>query len=407
MFRLIKNCRICDSKSLKSVLNLGEQPPANSLQKIKKKQLIAPLNLLRCSSCFTLQLSATVKPSYLFSKYLWVTGTSEGIKKYRDFFVKKIKKYHPGNNRNLLEIASNDGFFLKEFKKNKFNILGIDPAKNITKIAKKKNISTISKFFNFETSKIIKKRFFSADIVVCRNVVPHVENIHSVINGIANVLTKNGNAYIEFHYAENLYKNLHYDYIYHEHIFYFTLLTMTNLLKRHNLNAVDCFKSPISGGSLVLVVSKKKLKQSSKLKKLFAYEEKNKINKQIYWKYFSNKCILHKNLLKKKIDYLVSKKLTVAGYGASARSSTLLNYCKINNRHLKFIADKNPMKNNLLTAGSGIVIKNPKKSIFKNIDYIFILAWNFKDEIIKYLKNEIKFKGIIVTVLPKIKTIKC
>lgn len=138
MFRLIKNCRICNSKSLKSVLNLGEQPPANSLQKIKKKQLIAPLNMLRCSSCFTLQLSATVKPSYLFSKYLWVTGTSDSIKKYRDFFVKKIKKYHTDNNRNLLEIASNDGFFLEEFKKNKFNILGIDPAKNITKIAKKK-----------------------------------------------------------------------------------------------------------------------------------------------------------------------------------------------------------------------------------------------------------------------------
>ncbi len=407
MFKLIKKCRVCGSKKIKSVLNLGNQPPANSLQKIKKNQSTIPLNMLRCSSCYTLQLNATIKPSHLFSKYLWVTGTSEVIKRYRDFFVRKIKKNHSSNSRNLLEIASNDGFFLKEFKKNKFNILGIDPAKNIAKIANAQNIPTIAKFFNLKISKIIKKKYFSFDIVVCRNVIPHVENIHSVVSGIANVLSKNGKAYIEFHYAENLNKNLHYDYIYHEHIFYFTLLTMTNLLKRHNLNAVDCFKSPISGGSLVLVVSKKKLKQSSKLKKLFAYEEKNKINKQIYWKYFSNKCILHKNLLKKKIDYLVSKKLTVAGYGASARSSTLLNYCKINNRHLKFIADKNPMKNNLLTAGSGIVIKNPKKSIFKNIDYIFILAWNFKDEIIKYLKNEIKFKGIIVTVLPKIKTIKC
>lgn len=406
MFKLIKKCRVCGSKKIRSVLNLGNQPPANSLQKIKKNQLTIPLNMLRCSSCNTLQLNATIKPSHLFSKYLWVTGTSEAIKRYRDFFVRKIKKNHSINSRNILEIASNDGFFLKEFKKNKFNILGVDPAKNIAKIANAQNIPTIAKFFNLKVSKIIKKEYFSPDIVVCRNVIPHVENIHSVVSGIANVLSKNGKAYIEFHYAENLNKNLHYDYIYHEHIFYFTLLSMTNLLKKHNLNVLDYFKSPISGGSLVLVVSKMNSKKSNSLKKLIAHEIKNKINREIYWKNFSNKCIFHKNLLKKKLEYFVSKKLTIAGYGASARSSTLLNYCKITNKHLKFIADKNSMKKNLFTPGSGILIKNPTKSIFKDVNCIFILAWNFKDEIIKYLKK-IKFKGTIVTVLPKIKITKC
>ena len=406
MFKLIKKCRVCGSKKIRSVLNLGNQPPANSLQKIKKNQSTIPLNMLRCSSCYTLQLNATIKPSHLFSKYLWVTGTSEVIKRYRDFFVRKIKKNHSSNSRNLLEIASNDGFFLKEFKKNKFNILGIDPAKNIAKIANAQNIPTIAKFFNLKISKIIKKKYFSFDIVVCRNVIPHVENIHSVVSGIANVLSKNGKAYIEFHYAENLNKNLHYDYIYHEHIFYFTLLSMTNLLKKHNLNVLDYFKSPISGGSLVLVVSKMNSEKSNRLKKLIAHEIKNKVNKKIYWKNFSNKCIFHKNLLKKKLEDFVSKKLTIAGYGASARSSTLLNYCKITNKQLKFVADKSPIKKNLFTAGSGILIKNPTKSIFKDVNCIFILAWNFKDEIMRYLKK-IKFKGTIITVLPKIKITKC
>jgi SAM-dependent methyltransferase len=406
VFKLIKKCRVCGSKKIRSVLNLGNQPPANSLQKIKKNQSTIPLNMLRCSSCYTLQLNATIKPSHLFSKYLWVTGTSEVIKRYRDFFVRKIKKNHSSNSRNLLEIASNDGFFLKEFKKNKFNILGIDPAKNIAKIANAQNIPTIAKFFNLKISKIIKKKYFSFDIVVCRNVIPHVENIHSVVSGIANVLSKNGKAYIEFHYAENLNKNLHYDYIYHEHIFYFTLLSMTNLLKKHNLNVLDYFKSPISGGSLVLVVSKMNSEKSNRLKKLIAHEIKNKVNKKIYWKNFSNKCIFHKNLLKKKLEDFVSKKLTIAGYGASARSSTLLNYCKITNKQLKFVADKSPIKKNLFTAGSGILIKNPTKSIFKDVNCIFILAWNFKDEIMRYLKK-IKFKGTIITVLPKIKITKC
>ena len=140
MYKLVKKCRICKSSKLKTILDLGSQPPANSLRVKLTKQLLVPLNMLRCSECFTLQLSATVDPGYLFSKYLWVTGTSDGVKRYRNFFVKKIMNFHKTNKRKLLEIASNDGFFLEEFKKNKFTVLGVDPAKNIAKRANEKKI---------------------------------------------------------------------------------------------------------------------------------------------------------------------------------------------------------------------------------------------------------------------------
>jgi len=407
MYKVIKECRVCSSKKLKSIINLGNQPPANSLRKKLSKQLMVPLNMMRCSDCYTLQLSATVNPNYLFSKYLWVTGTSDGVKKYRDFFVKKIKSYHSHSKRKLLEIASNDGFFLEEFKKNKFTILGVDPAKNIVKKANEKKIKTIPLFFNKKTSTLIKKNYFSPDIVVCRNVVPHVENIHSVIGGISNVLATDGKAYIEFHYAENLNKNLHYDYIYHEHIFYFTLMSMKNLLEQHGLYAVDYFKSPISGGSLVVVASKKKDMISKNLKKLIEYEKNNKINSEIYWKNFKQKCLKHKILLRGTLRNFLRKKNKLSGYGASARSSTLLNFCNINNKHLDIIFDKNILKDNLYTAGSNIMIKQPKIIAFRGTNCIVILAWNFKDEIIRYLKKEIKFKGFIIIVLPKIKIIKC
>ncbi len=407
MYKVIKECRVCSSKKLKSIINLGNQPPANSLRKKLSKQLMVPLNMMRCSDCYTLQLSATVNPNYLFSKYLWVTGTSEGVKKYRDFFVKKIKSFHSNSKRKLLEIASNDGFFLEEFKKNKFTILGVDPAKNIVKKANEKKIKTIPLFFNKKTSALIKKNYFSPDIVVCRNVIPHVENIHSVIGGISNVLATDGKAYIEFHYAENLNKNLHYDYIYHEHIFYFTFMSMKNLLEQHGLYAVDYFKSPISGGSLVVVASKKKDTISKNLKKLIEYEKNNKINSEIYWKNFKQKCLTHKILLRETLHNFLRKKNKLSGYGASARSSTLLNFCNINNKHLDLIFDKNILKDNLYTAGSNIMIKQPKIRAFRGTNCIVILAWNFKDEIIRYLKKEIKFKGFIIIVLPRIKIIKC
>jgi len=406
MFRLIKKCRICNSDSIVSILNLGNQSLANSFQKRVIHQKEIPLNLLRCSDCFTLQLSATVKPSYLFSKYLWVTGTSEEVKKYRNYFLKKIKSFHPHNKRKLLEIASNDGFFLEEFKRQKFKILGVDPAKNIAKIANKKKIKTLPRFFNRKTSQYIKNKYFAPDIVVCRNVIPHVENIHSVIEGISKVLSHDGKAYIEFHYAPNLCKHLHYDYIYHEHIFYFTLLTMINLLNGHSLYAIDAFKSPISGGSLVVVASKNIMPISNNLKKLIYNEKKQKINSPIYWNNFKQKCNNHRVILVKLINSLLRKNKKLAGYGASARSSTLLNYCKINNKHLDFIFDKSDLKHNLYTSGSNIQIRKPEIKIIKSVDCIVILAWNFKDEIIKFLKK-IKFNGILITVLPNIKIFKC
>jgi 2-polyprenyl-3-methyl-5-hydroxy-6-metoxy-1,4-benzoquinol methylase len=399
MFNHINKCRICSSKSLKSVINLGKQAPANSLKKKISKQNKVPLHIVKCKKCSVLQLDATINPKYLFSKYLWVTGTSDEVKKYREYFVRKIEKKNL-NKRNILEIASNDGFFLKKFKKKGFNVLGVDPAKNIVKKANKDGINTLPLFFNEKTADIVQKKYFNPDIIICRNVIPHAENINAVIGGISRILDENGKAYIEFHYAENISKKLHYDYIYHEHIFYFTYLSIKNLLNKHNLHPIDYFKSPISGGSLVLEISKKKIFESKKLIKLKQQENKTKINLLSHWKNLNKKCMNHKKILLNKLH----NKKNIAGYGASARSSTLLNFCGIDNKKIKFIFDKNPLKHNLYTAGSNIKILIPTKKLIKKFSCILILAWNFEKEIISYLKKN-GFKGELIVVLPKIKSL--
>jgi len=181
---------------------------------------------------------------------------------------------------------------------------------------------------------------------------------------------------------------------------------MINLLNGHSLYAIDAFKSPISGGSLVVVASKNIMPISNNLKKLIYNEKKQKINSPIYWNNFKQKCNNHRVILVKLINSLLRKNKKLAGYGASARSSTLLNYCKINNKHLDFIFDKSDLKHNLYTSGSNIQIRKPEIKIIKSVDCIVILAWNFKDEIIKFLKK-IKFNGILITVLPNIKIFKC
>ena len=251
----VNKCKICLSDDLKSVLDLGAQPPANALHKNQIRQKKYPLHLCFCQKCSTAQLSVALNPKGLFSKYRWVSSTSETAKNYSRYFYKRISKYLDKKS-NILEIASNDGLFLKVFKKNRHDILGVDPAKNIAKIANKKGIKTITEFFNYQLSKKIKKTNKKFDFIFARNVIPHVKEINSVVKGIANLSEHKSIIAIEFHYGKEIVRDLQYDSIYHEHIYYFTIKSISNLFKKYEITPFDVFKSPISGGSLVLLFTK-------------------------------------------------------------------------------------------------------------------------------------------------------
>ena len=407
MYTQINKCRSCDNKKLANIVDLGNQPLANALLKNTKefkKENKIPLILCICQNCKLIQLTHTVNPKILFKKYLWVTGTSQKVKTYRKFFFDKLKKYINLNNNFICEIASNDGFFLEYVKKNN-TVIGIDPAKNIAKIANSKGIKTHTDFFNLNTAKkIIKLYKKKPELVICRNVIPHIENIKSVMLGLNEILSEDGVGAIEFHNAKNIIKKNHYDYIYHEHIFYFTLTSINKVLKKFGLFGFDFFKSPISGGSFVILFKKKKIKETSKFKKMINSETKDKLNSITNWKKLNQICIKHKKNLNKIIKGF-SNNNKIAAYGTSARSSTLINFLDQNNQIIKKIFDLNPLKKGLYTPGTFIKIENPIIRNIKKFDVIFLLAWNFKEEIINFLKK-IKFKGNIIIPLPDIKLLR-
>ena len=407
MYTQINKCRSCDNKKLANIVDLGNQPLANALLKNTKefkKENKIPLILCICQNCKLIQLTHTVNPKILFKKYLWVTGTSQKVKTYRKFFFDKLKKYINLNNNFICEIASNDGFFLEYVKKNN-TVIGIDPAKNIAKIANSKGIKTHTDFFNLNTAKKIVKLYKKKpELVICRNVIPHIENIKSVMLGLNEIISEDGVGAIEFHNAKNIIKKNHYDYIYHEHIFYFTLTSINKVLKKFGLFGFDFFKSPISGGSFVILFKKKRIKETSKFKKMINSETKDKLNSITNWKKLNQICIKHKKNLNKIIKGL-SNNNKIAAYGASARSSTLINFLDQNNQIIKKIFDLNPLKKGLYTPGTFIKIENPIIRNIKKFDVIFLLAWNFKEEIINFLKK-IKFKGNIIIPLPDIKLLK-
>lgn len=401
----IKCCRICSSSDIELFFELGNQPLANCLRKnINDKLDNYPLNLIFCHKCSSVQLDFTVDPEILFQNYVWVTGTSKAANAYSKYFYDELIKRSNQSFDTVVEIASNDGTFLKPFEKNFKNIIGVDPASNIADIANKNGITTINNYFDKNLAEEIRNNNQNIDIIFARNVIPHVKELHSIIEGISILSKADSLIAIEFHYSGKIVSELHYDSIYHEHLFYFTIETIGNLFKQYGLYSFDVFESPISGGSLVILFSKQKKSLSKKLENLVLSEKNGNLNSFSKWKTFAKKSKNHSNDFIHIIDKY-KQTTNLIGYGASARSSTLLNYCKIDNSVIDIILDKNPLKNHLFTPGSDIQIFNPdeKKTelLQKNL---VLLAWNFKNEVIDFL-NENNFKNNLITPLPNKVTI--
>jgi len=398
----IDECRICKSSDLKEILDLGSQPPANSLRNTLTDPLkLAPLTICRCENCALVQLTETLEPGYLFSEYLWVTGTSGTAKDYSEIFCDRTLS-RTDNQKELfvLEIASNDGTFLQPFKNKGHRVLGVDPAKNLGKISNEAGITTYIDFFGLNVSKKIVENYGYVDIIFARNVISHADNAHDVVAGIANSLKDDGVGVIEFHRADVILEELQYDSIYHEHLFYHSLKSINILIENFGLNIFDISESPISGGSFVIYFSKKPRNKSLKYKKALGREETLNSNSLAKWMEFASRCKKHKEKLNRMVSEELSQGKNLIGFGASARSATLLNFCRLNNSHVKMIADNNTLKHNKFTPGSNIEIASPSKAFSLRPDTILLLAWNFKDEIINSLKTVHNFRGHIIIPLP-------
>ena len=344
----ISKCRISESSTLTNILHLGDQPLANSLKKIQSgNEAKYPLSISFCEKSSLLQLNETIDKEILFNHYVWVTGTSAIARNYADIFTKRVIEIADLDNEDLVvEIASNDGTFLKPFlNKGYSNVIGVDPAKNVADIANQQGIRTLPDFWNSALAEKIISEYGNARIVIARNVIPHVNELLDVVEGIELMLKKDGVGVIEFHDAGKILKELHYDSIYHEHLCYFSIQSMTYLLNRFALNPFHIEKSPISGGSWVIYFSKANLQKSVELQEAVKDENGNKVNHLSSWKDFAQRTKIHHKETLDILESLSGKK--VVGFGSSARSQTYLNYCAINNNQIEVIIDNNPLKQGL------------------------------------------------------------
>ncbi len=390
---LIKFCRLCNSKNLKKVFDLGRTPLANSYLKIEisKKLRKYPLKLNYCNNCGHLQLTHSIKPSKMFSNYLYKTNTSKKNFLHFKSYANEIKKMFKNRNTKILDIASNDGTFLNFFKKKKFFRLGIDPAKNLKKLSLKKGITQIDDFFTMKKSENIKKKYGKFDIITANHVCAHVEDLNDFFNGVQNLLKDEGLFVFEISYRASVLKKNTFDTIYHEHLDYHALYPISKFVKKFNLNVVN-FKTPdAQGGSLRVYVSKNKNSKNQKSIKKQILKEKKQLNlfNVSTYKKFEKKIINCKNKLNSLIQNCINNNMSIAGYGAAAKTTTFLNYFKISEKNIKFIFDDNKLKQGLCIPGTKIKILDPLNMNKKNIDVLIIFAWNYAELIIA--KNK-KFK---------------
>jgi len=396
----IDACRLCSSKDVQDVLDLGDQPPANSLRKdVKESVPYAPLKLVQCGHCSTVQLTATVDPDYLFSQYVWVTATSATARSYSEMYCTEVLNRAVVESPFVVEVASNDGTFLKQFKEKGCQVLGVDPAKSIAIDASNVGIPTLAEFFDVTIAKKILAEHQRPNIVMARNVIPHVKEIHSIVEGMSSLVDADGMVVIEFHYAKIIAEELHYDSIYHEHLFYFSIKSLAELFAQYGLYPFDAFTSPISGGSLVLFFSSRQKEASTALNRLVEVEEHFGLNQRSTWQQFGAKSKQHACTLKSIVEEYTKSGALIA-YGASARSSTLMNFAGISNSEIECVIDRNSIKHGLYTPGTNILIVSYKEGL-KKLDgkHLLLLAWNFEEEIVQDLRAS-GFKGDIIVPLP-------
>ena len=392
----IKYCRLCNSRKLKKVFDLGKTPLANSYSYEKKSKKLKryPLNLNLCDSCGHLQLGHSIKPEKMFRNYLYKTNTSKKNFLHFKNYAKEVSKFFKKKKIKILDIASNDGTFLGFFNKRKFIRLGIDPAKNLKKLANRKGIKQIDNFFTKKISNDIKKKYGQFDIITANHVCAHVENLNDFFSGVQNLLTHNGVFIFEVSYRKCVLQKNTFDTIYHEHLDYHALFPISKFIKKFKLKLINFKITDAQGGSLRVYVSKNsKFKYQKKIDKQLLIERKKfkLFNINTYKKFEKeiNKCKKKINVILKEFN---KKNYRIAGYGAAAKTTTLLNYFELSEKNnIKFIFDDNNLKHGLCLPGTSIKILSPNFLNSKEIDILIIFAWNYSDVIIKNIRKKISF----------------
>jgi hypothetical protein len=406
-------CRFCGNPDQHVFLDLGMSPLANSFltsSELNNTESFYPLCSYFCPECYLVQLDEFEHPENIFSNYAYFSSFSDTWNDHIESFVNSvISRFDISQEKQIIEVASNDGYLLKHFKKKNFSILGIEPAKNIAKEAESNGIPTINKFFGINTAEELSSNGKKADLLIAFNVLPHVPNLNEFVKGLKILLDPKGLLVVQFSaYLMNLIEQNEFDMVYHEHFSYFSLHTLQKIFSKYGLCIFDVEQLSIHGGSLRLFIKHENnddFEITSNINKLLDSEKQFGLLDSFIYKEFPEKI----SSVKQNIwEFFISTKRDnkkIVCYGAPAKGNTLLNFCGIGKDFIEYTVDKNPHKQNLFLPGTHIPIYSPEKILLTKPDYLLILPWNLKDEIMEQMSFIRDWNGKFVVLIPKVEII--
>jgi SAM-dependent methyltransferase len=405
-------CRFCNQPLQCLFLSLGSFPLSNAYltqEQLHEKEVFYPLEVYVCDSCFLVQLQEYETPENIFGEYAYFSSYSDTwLRHAKDYVDKMVDLLKLGGHSSVIEIASNDGYLLQYFAGRGVRVLGIEPACNVAEAAKQKGIPTEVTFFGTQTAKRLASEGKHADLLLGNNVLAHVPSLNDFLEGLKILLKPQGIITMEFPHLMRLMEETQFDTIYHEHFSYFSFLTAEKVFHAHGLTLFDVEELSTHGGSLRIYARHTEDKTKPVSERVYQLKQKEMeagyADIRHYLGFQEKVKAVKKDILK----FLIRAKeegKTVVGYGAPAKGNTLLNYCGIRTDFIDYTVDRNPHKQGHYLPGSHIPIEEPNKFKETKPDYVLILPWNLKDEVIEQMAFIRQWGGKFVIPIPKIKII--
>jgi C-methyltransferase C-terminal domain/Putative zinc binding domain/Methyltransferase domain len=381
-------CRSCGAGNLHLFLALGDLPLPDRL--LREDQLgdpepRFPLDVAFCPDCSLVQILEDVSPEQLFvENYLYFSSFSDGLMRHsRDHAAQLVEERGLGAEGFVCEIASNDGYLLRNFVERGIPVLGIDPAPTQAAAAQAAGVPTLTEFFGPEVARRVRAEHGPADVIVANNVMAHTPDLNGLVEGMAILLGEDGIVTIENTYVKDLIDRCEFDTIYHEHFCYFSCTAVDRLARRHGLRLVRIDHFPdLQGGTLRWRLARRGPAHES-VERFLSAEAEDGLTDASYYERFAERVEVLRRDLRALLGDLVADGARIAAYGAAAKGSTLVNYARLDPHHVAFVVDRNEHKQGLFMPGTHIPIRHPAALLEEQPDYVLLLAWNYRDEVMR------------------------
>lgn len=400
-------CRLCGAALTHSLVDLGAMPLANRLlseDELDRPEPRYPLHARVCAGCFLVQVESVVPPQEIFGDYAYFSSySSSWVEHARRFAEGAVDRFKLDGRSRVVEVASNDGYLLRQFVALGIPCLGIEPAANVAAVANAAGVPTEVRFFGTATASDLVARGLGADLLVANNVLAHVPDLNDFIAGLQIALKPGGILSVEFPHLLNLLRETQFDTIYHEHFCYFSLAVVQRAFRRHGLEVLDVERLPTHGGSLRVYAARAEAarSRSARVQEILAEESAAGLDSLAAYADFGRRV----ERIREGLLAFLRDNHSVLAYGAAAKGATLLNYCGVRPDRIPFVADRSPHKQGRFMPGCRLPIRSPEEALAARPRHLLILPWNLRDEIMGEMQVIRSWGGQFATAVPRLEVV--